>query len=50
MSEETEKYKKAWEKFQAKMASLKKRRFEIIKNISKDLDEQEIKALKEKLK
>ena len=50
MNEKIEKYKKAWEKFQAKMASFKKRRFEIMKSISKDLDEQEIKALKEKLK
>jgi hypothetical protein len=50
MSTETEKYKQAWGKFQAKMNSLKKRRFELLKKISQKFDEQKIKALKEKLK
>jgi parvulin-like peptidyl-prolyl isomerase len=45
----TEKYKQAWKKFQDKMASLKKRRFEIFSNISKKLDEQKIESLRKKL-
>ena len=45
-----DKIQKAWEKFQTKMDSLKKRKLEIMKKISQKLDEQKIKALKEKLK
>jgi hypothetical protein len=45
-----DKYQKAWEKFRAKMDSLKKMRLELLKKISQKTDEQKIKALKEKLK
>lgn len=49
MSEETEKYKQAWKKFQDKMSSLKKRRLEILKNISKKFDQQKIESIRKKL-
>ncbi len=48
-NETTEKYKKAWEKFQEKMASLKKRRHEILARISEKLDRQHIEKLRKKL-
>ena len=38
--EKIEKYKKAWEKFQNKMADLRKRRHEILVRISEKLDHQ----------
>lgn len=44
-----EKYKQAWEKFQNKMASLKKRRHEILKTISEKLDKQHIETLRKEL-
>lgn len=44
-----EKYKQAWEKFQNKMASLKKRRYEILKTISEKLDKQHIEAIRKKM-
>ena len=45
-----EKYKQAWEKFQNKMASLKKRRHEILKIISEKLDKQHIEAIRKQMK
>jgi len=50
MSEETEKYKKALEKFHNKMASLRKRKSELLTNISKKFDQQQIESLRKKLK
>ncbi|MDP1884423.1 MAG: hypothetical protein Q8L10_03555 [Candidatus Moranbacteria bacterium] len=50
MSAETEKYEQAWKKFQNKIDSLKRRKLELLKNISKKFDEQKIKTLREKLK
>ena len=47
---QNEKYKKAWEKFQNKMASLKKKRSDIFKRISEKSDQQKIEALRKKLK
>jgi hypothetical protein len=44
-----EKYKQAWEKFQAKMDSLRKRRSEILLSISTKLDQQKIEAIMKKL-
>ena len=49
-SEKIEKYKKAWEKFQAKMASLRKRQHAILTNIIEKLDKQKIDKLRDKLK
>ncbi|MFA5994397.1 MAG: hypothetical protein WC823_05560 [Parcubacteria group bacterium] len=49
MTEEIEKYKQAWEKFQAKMTSLKKRRNAIMENISAKFDQQQIAAIMKKL-
>jgi hypothetical protein len=45
----TEKYKQAWEKFQNKMADLKRRRHDILKRISEKLDKQHIEALRKKM-
>lgn len=45
----SEKYKEAWEKFQDKMADLKKRRHEILSRISEKLDKQHMEKLREKL-
>lgn len=45
-----EKYKKAWGKFQTKMSSLKKRRYEILKNISEKLDKQQLEAIRKQMK
>lgn len=50
MSDQIEKYKQAWKKFQEKMASLRKRRTEILENISKKLDQQKIESLMKKIK
>jgi len=50
MPEETEKYKKEWKKFRDKMASLRKRRSEILENILKKFDQQKIESLRKKLK
>jgi len=47
--EKIEKYKRAWEKFQVKMAEIKKRRHEILTRISENLDRQRIDALRKKL-
>lgn len=44
-----EKYKQAWEKFQDKMATLKKRRHEILTRIFEKLDKQHIEALRKKI-
>ena len=44
-----EKYKKAWEKFQSKMAELKKRQHEILTRISEDLDRQKMEKIKKHL-
>ncbi len=49
MSEETEKYKQAWKKFQDKMASLRKRRSEVLENISKKFDQQQIDKIRKKI-
>lgn len=48
MSEEQ--YKQAWEEFQNKMASLRKRRHEIFVRISEKLDQQHMEKLRKKLK
>lgn len=45
----TEKYQKAWEKFQNKIFSLRKKRSEIFKRISEKSDQQKIEALRKKL-
>ena len=45
-----EKYKQAWEKFQNKMNSLKKRRFEIITEIYRKIDQKKIDLLRNKIK
>lgn len=44
------KYKKAQETFQNKINLLKKKRVEILANISRKFDEQKIEALRQKLK
>ncbi len=44
-----EKYKQAWEKFQNKMAELRKRRHEILASISEKLDQQHMEKLRKKL-
>ena len=49
MSEKTEKYKQAWKKFQDKMSSLKKRKFEILVNISKKFDQQKIEKIRKNI-
>ncbi len=49
MPEETEKYKQAWKKFQEKMVSLRKRRSEVLKNISKKFDQQQIDKIRKRL-
>jgi hypothetical protein len=43
------KYKQAWKKFQDKMDSLKKRRSEILTNISAKFDQQKIEAIMNKI-
>lgn len=50
MPAEIENYKQAWKKFQDKMAFLKKRKLEILANISKKFDQQKIEAIRKKLK
>lgn len=47
--ERIEKYKSAWEKFQDKMTSLRKRRHEILMRISEKLDRQHMEKLRKKL-
>jgi len=42
-------YKQAWERFQDKMSSLKKRRSEILANISAKFDQQKIEKIMKKL-
>ena len=49
-SEKIEKCKKAWKKFQARMASLRKRQHEILAGIVEKLDKQKIDKLRDKLK
>lgn len=49
MSEEIEKYKKIWKKFQDKMISLRKRKSEVTKNISIKFDQQKIEFIRKKL-
>lgn len=44
-----EKYNQAWEKFQNKIESLEKRRYEILKTISEKLDKQQIEAIKKQI-
>lgn len=44
-----EKYKQAWERFQNKMAELKKRQHDILTRISEDLDRQQMEKLKKQL-
>jgi len=46
---EMEKYKKAWEKFQEKMASLKKRQLDILAKISEKMDRRKIDKIRESL-
>lgn len=43
-------YKQAWEKFQNKMTSLKKRKYKILKTTSEKLDKQHIEALRKQMK
>lgn len=50
MSAETEKYTRAWEIFQEKMASLRKKRSEMVAKIFKKLDDRRIEILRDKLK
>lgn len=52
MSEEEkiEKYKKAWEEFQAKMTSLRERRHDLFVRIAEKLDKQKMDKLRDKLK
>lgn len=45
-----EKYKEAWIRFQNKMVLLRKRQSEILENISKKLDQQQIEKVRNKLK
>lgn len=47
MSEE--KYRKAWDRFQDKIAELKKRKHEVLTRISEKLDKQHMEKLREKL-
>lgn len=47
---EDNKYKKAWEKFQNKMAVLRKRQAEILAGIYEKLDRQKMEKIREKLK
>lgn len=49
MSEETEKYKHAWKKFQNKMISLKKRKSRVLKSIAKKFDQQQIDKIRKKI-
>jgi hypothetical protein len=49
MSEETEKYKQIWKKFQDKISFLKKRRSEVLKDISKKFDQQQIDKIRKKI-
>lgn len=49
-SDKIEKYKKAWEKFETKMASLRKRQHEILASIVEKLDKQKIDKLRDKIK
>lgn len=44
-----EKYKQAWKKFQNKISSLKKRKYEILKTISEKMDKQHIEAIKKQM-
>ncbi|EKE16439.1 MAG: hypothetical protein ACD_11C00017G0029 [uncultured bacterium] len=44
-----EKNKQLWEKFQNKMASLKKRQSDILTRISEKLDKQRIESLRKKI-
>jgi F0F1-type ATP synthase delta subunit len=41
--------KQAWEEFKEKMANLRKRQMEIMVNISRKLDEQRLKKIRQKL-
>ncbi len=50
MLTEIEKHKQTRKKFQDKMASLRKRRIEILANISKKFDQQQLESLRKKLK
>lgn len=44
-----DKYQKAWEKFQIKMSSLRKRQTEIFSNIYKKMDQKKIEIIRKKL-
>ena len=48
--EKIEKYKKAWEKFETKMASLRKRQHAVLARIVEKLDKQRIDKLRNKLR
>ena len=45
-----EKYKKVWQEFKEKIATLKRRQFEILSRISQKLDQQKIGEIMDKLK
>lgn len=47
--EKIEKYESAWEKFQNKMAELRKRRHEILVRISEKFDRQKMEDLRRKI-
>jgi hypothetical protein len=49
-SDKIEKYNKAWEKFETKMASLRKRQHEILVSMVEKLDKQKIDKLRNKMK
>lgn len=49
MSAETEKYQQAWKRFLDVMASLKKRRSEIIASIFKKLDQRKMESLRREI-
>ena len=49
MPTEIEKYKEAWKKFQDKMVYLKRRKSEILANISNKFDQQKLEVLRKKL-
>lgn len=48
--EKIEKYQKAWEKFETKMASLRKRQQAVLARIIEKLDKQKLDKLRDKLR
>ena len=46
---EIENYKKAWEKFQQKMAFLKKKQFEVLERINEKLDRRKMDKIREQI-